>query len=821
MIKPVYLSSLLLILLTFCTIDIFSQTPTTQGTEFFCSFMKNGYRNCNGSASNDKLSVIASAPRATTVTVSNPNTSWSQSFSVPANGVNSILVNEIYCYSTNSEVVENKGLLITATDTISLFIGNEATNSFDASNVLPINALADKYMTQNITPMTMANASLCYNINRSVFIIVATEDNTIVDITPKCRTQGNHAPNTTFNVTLNRGQTYQVQSQTGGTSGDFSGTLIQARDCKKIAVFNGVVATAIPTNETNGRDHIFEQTMPTDYWGKRFVITSSLTRQRSDQIKVTALMNNTEIRKDGTLVSTLQSGNSYEFSLGANPGACYIETSGPCAVNLYQVTGDEYDPQDNGDPSMVWISPVEQQIKDITFSTFQAQSIVDHFVNIVTKTDEVNSLLLNGNPITTPFEVLTADPTLSYSKVTISPGAHHLSSDAGFTAHVYGFGQAQGYAYTVGSSTVVLNRDIAIEGIPSAQFPEGFALCMDDTLLFSIVADFEYDTLTWNFGDGSVICGDSVYYTYSEPGNYDITVSIKFTYANCYGSVYDTIVLPMTVGHTYLISDTLNVCESDFPFTHLGLTIYEEGYYYSDEQTVYGCDSIINLLVISHPKYEVTYEDMICMKESYDRYGFSLPIHFNPGMYYYSNRYQTENYGCDSIVNLILRVSDISVEIPAPYPEFCDGKKAELIANTLKSFNVTGYLWSTGEKTPEITILDPGKYSVTVSDYHCLASNEIFIDRCPLNLFLPNTITPTRPDGINDFFSLSTTEDIAEVDIVIFDRSGNLIFQSNDPSFKWDGSTNGKFTIGCYNYVLTVVEISGKRHRFTGVINVI
>ena len=248
--------------------NVFPQTPSTQGTDFFITYMKNGYRGCYA-ANVDKIKAIISALDACQVTISNPNTTWTTTVNVPQNGFVEVEIPYIQAYNENSEVIQNTGLLVSATDTISLAISNGAGNSFDASFVLPTQVLADEYIVQNYMPSI--NFHTCTNTNRSCFVIVATEDNTIVDITPTKITQSGRPANVMFNITLNRGQTYFVYSQQSVENGDLSGSRIKARDCKKIQVFNGNIYLTIPNAQSDGYEAIFEQAMPIAYWGKKFV----------------------------------------------------------------------------------------------------------------------------------------------------------------------------------------------------------------------------------------------------------------------------------------------------------------------------------------------------------------------------------------------------------------------------------------------------------------------------------------------------------------------------------------------------------------------
>ena len=229
------------------------------------SFMGNGFKT-NGSTHYLLTQVMISSKHDCSGTISNPQTGWSHNFNVTANNITSIDVPEIQGYNETSsyETANNKGLQIITTDTVSVYCTNIATNSFDASYVLPIQALADDYIIQTYEQSTSYDSYFAQSISNylsSAFLIVATEDNTIVDITPSAKTISGKPANEEFSVTLQKGESYQVRSTTNGNQRDLSGSRVTSRDCKPIAVFNGNTLTTIPDVD-NGYDHIFEQAMP-------------------------------------------------------------------------------------------------------------------------------------------------------------------------------------------------------------------------------------------------------------------------------------------------------------------------------------------------------------------------------------------------------------------------------------------------------------------------------------------------------------------------------------------------------------------------------
>jgi len=61
---------------------------------------------------------------------------------------------------------------------------------------------------------------------------------------------------------------------------------------------------------------------------------------------------------------------------------------------------------------------------------------------------------------------------------------------------------------------------------------------------------------------------------------------------------------------------------------------------------------------------------------------------------------------------------------------------------------------------------------------------------CQEFIYMPNSFTPDN-DGLNDVFEIGYTGDFTLFQIEIFNRWGELIYFSSDPSFKWPGSMNG------------------------------
>ena len=64
--------------------------------------------------------------------------------------------------------------------------------------------------------------------------------------------------------------------------------------------------------------------------------------------------------------------------------------------------------------------------------------------------------------------------------------------------------------------------------------------------------------------------------------------------------------------------------------------------------------------------------------------------------------------------------------------------------------------------------------------------------------------------------------DIKSINFRIFDRWGNLMFESKDKKFKWDGTFNGKkCNSGIYAYAVELIYLNNKQETISGNITLI
>lgn len=113
-----------------------------------------------------------------------------------------------------------------------------------------------------------------------------------------------------------------------------------------------------------------------------------------------------------------------------------------------------------------------------------------------------------------------------------------------------------------------------------------------------------------------------------------------------------------------------------------------------------------------------------------------------------------------------------------------------------------------------------GCYAVTAIDSfenESAFSAKICVDNC-IMYELPNVFTPNG-DGIYDTFTSNNLNNVVEkVDMKIFNRYGQLVFETSDPAIGWNGkyrNSDNLVTSGVYYYICDVYEprISGVEIR--------
>lgn len=116
-----------------------------------------------------------------------------------------------------------------------------------------------------------------------------------------------------------------------------------------------------------------------------------------------------------------------------------------------------------------------------------------------------------------------------------------------------------------------------------------------------------------------------------------------------------------------------------------------------------------------------------------------------------------------------------------------------------------GIVWFDGSTKLLRTFKEEGVYPAAITNT-CgtfYKDFEVNLSNCDCPLYVANAFTPNG-DGVNDEFTVVHSCDISEFNLVIFNRWGQKVFETNDPDQPWRGSLNGEeLPQGVYGYQLT------------------
>jgi len=272
--------------------------------------------------------------------------------------------------------------------------------------------------------------------------------------------------------------------------------------------------------------------------------------------------------------------------------------------------------------------------------------------------------------------------------------------------------------------------------------------------------------------------------------------------------------------HLHLVPTTYSTIQDTIPENDLPALMNDMAFM-DNVDTVFvvpnsaGCDSVISYSLYVCRNQTVSVDSTVC--ES------NLPLAWNGQSLSSSGQYQSvlqTSCGSDSVVILSLSVIDTAIRIVPLTEDFCENMSAELMVVT----GFEDYVWNTGEHSPNITVTAPGVYSVTSLVDECRMTAHFLVEGCDLQLVLPNAITPSKGDGLNDGFGIPETLQpfLYDFEIRIFNRWGEQVFHSTDKSFRWNGEVKGKLFVGTtYNYIIRYKNFSGKPYVLKGGVTVL
>ena len=584
---------------------------TTEGNEFYVTTMKHAGANA-GSGDALKVYLYATARQATNICVTN-NYSYREIISIPEGGQGGLNIPLEYIYAdctdenidvSNSvkniyEITnpQDKSLYIYTCDAVGNFITDKKISlyitsfhknfGYEATNILPIRALENAYMIQT------------YHTDNdgTEFAVVATKTNQSFSLNTVVTERDDNfdvsGMDTSFlrTVVMDKGQVFVVKSAIGDYS--LSGTTICSD--AKFFVVNGNQYTKIP-KATERLNHIFEQSLSADKWGRDYVVTPT-SGHIVDYVLLTALENNTQIKKDNSHLVTLQKGETYTDVITQDDGDVvpYYSSNNNFMCYLYETSSEIDEHIDNkikwGRPTMTSITPMNLGLhsiivaafnasaKDIGFSTTEFPNIKEHYVNIVTEKDYKESIYIDDTIKISDFKPVPGNPKFYYCLYKIDGSKSHLlksnNPKGTFVVRMYGHSDKHSYAYNGGFR---INRKIDI--LINDEYKESHTFCKEEEVKLTSIIGFEYESLTWQIESDNFetveIPNDSVLsYLFAtdttKNTNYDVKLIVTSKMPDiCNGCtscgdmlLADTVSVQITAKYSNNDYTTKNVCLGD------------------------------------------------------------------------------------------------------------------------------------------------------------------------------------------------------------------------------------------------------------------
>ena len=174
------------------------------------------------------------------------------------------------------------------------------------------------------------------NDGSEAFDIVATEDNTVVTITPTWNITG-HAANIPFQVVLNKGQTYSARTTDIFVAATLAGSHVVADKPIAVTIFDDSIITG-------GWDEIADQTIPVNLLGTNYIVIKGFADNvppgnDDERVYILATKAHTNIMLNGNPVpvATLSPGEQFDYPFPTADNTVAVKSSEP--VYVYHLSG--------------------------------------------------------------------------------------------------------------------------------------------------------------------------------------------------------------------------------------------------------------------------------------------------------------------------------------------------------------------------------------------------------------------------------------------------------------------------------------------------
>lgn len=513
--------SCLLAILVLIFSNVKAQDFSNKGKDFWVGY---GYhvrmkQPANGGNVNDQeMKLYFATDGPTNIRVSIPGIGWTRTYSTTSTSPN-IIISDLIPKSPftggdvrlldESQSPEQKGIHITSDREIVAYAHIYNSSVSGATILFPTNTLGKEYYSINYK-----NVSNEQDSNPWFYVIATDTGTTTVQIIPSANTIFRQAGDTII-VNLQQGEVYNIMGDLLLQSNalnfvDLTGSKIKSiasgsGGCKRIAVFSGSGKINISCGSNNtSADNYMVQCFPKDAWGKKFL--TAPTKSLNNNIYRICVQDPTTTVTVNNLPITVPLVNNFYYELSQTSIPQKIEANQPIMVAQYITSqgacGNPPSNSNPGDPEVIYLSPVEQNISKVIWNATPNFQITQHYYNVIitNRGTAISSFRLDGNVVPpSNFIVHPQDPSFSYliSTSSLTAGVHTISSDSGFNAIAYGFGSAESYGYNAGTNIKDLYNFLQplnpynLTNVPNA--------CTGSPFYYSATFPFQVTSIKWDF----------------------------------------------------------------------------------------------------------------------------------------------------------------------------------------------------------------------------------------------------------------------------------------------------------------------------------
>lgn len=551
-----------------------SQTFSNRGTDFWVGYgVQSTMYNADGSVNNtdggsqEMVLYFTGGTSPANVKVEIPATGWVKNYVVTGTGYTEsdpMPKTGMDDARLAAEGISDKGIHITSDMPIGVISHIYDKTGGATSLLIPTEILGQDYYMLNFNQSSEENHAYSFGF------VIATEDNTTVEITPSVNTQ-THLAGVPFTMVLQMGQIYNLLGAITGQTGnvyngaDLTGTSIRTiasggAACQKLAVFCGSGNAFIKCGNgtRSSSDNLMQQMLPGAAWGTKYITVPTLDMP-NNVFRVIVKRSNTIVTVNGVQLTNLINGRYYEFQSDI---PSVIRSDNDIMVSQYITTATQCGNNGtDGDPEMIYLLPITQNLiwgKVVSTDHFATTS---HYINVIVPSVFVDSFQLDGVYMGGSFSIIKQDTLYSYAQFKVKAGQHSLAIDTGsFYAVAYGYGPSESYGYSVGFSLRHMGSFLTVQNPygPPNDIP---ATCDATPFKMAINLVFQSKELVWSFYNNPKL---------SPHDSVDIINAIPDSTFNIKGQTYYRYTLPGF--YTYADIGTMDLSIGTYSPTQDGCT---------------------------------------------------------------------------------------------------------------------------------------------------------------------------------------------------------------------------------------------------------